>query len=93
MNILSALSYLLTTHPIFFILVPFIIFFSLLRLFEVFTTPLNMPAEGKHAPWRLWILILAWIFQLIFLLIALGIYIIVVVALKSVTEATSKDWV
>jgi len=40
-----------------------------------------MPAQGKHAPWRLWILIVFWVLQLLFLLANLVIYILAIVVI------------
>jgi hypothetical protein len=39
-------------------------------------------AGGKYAPFRLWALIIAWVFQLLFLIVALGLYTIVALALS-----------
>jgi hypothetical protein len=39
-------------------------------------------ARGKHAPFRLWALIVAWVFQLLFLIFVLGLYIVVALALS-----------
>lgn len=51
----------------------------------------KMAATGKHAPWRLWILIVIWVFQLLFLLASAGIYVIAMVALfRTITYTDSS---
>lgn len=46
-------------------------------------------AEGKHAPWRLWILIVLWVLQLLLLGYSLIIYIVALVAIAHWDEFDS----
>lgn len=41
-----------------------------------------MPATGKYSPWRLWILVVFWVLQYLFLALELAIVIIAIVALS-----------
>ena len=51
-----------------------------------------MPATGKHAPFHLWILIVAWVLQLIFLFIEVAIYAIAIVAIQNATDIVSVNY-
>lgn len=48
-----------------------------------------MTATGRHAPWRLWILVIFWILQYILLVLQVVAYIVVVVVLGN-DSATNR---
>jgi len=49
-------------------------------------------AGGKYAPFKLWVLVLAWIFQLLFLIFVLGLYVIVAIALSWASVGTTVTY-
>jgi hypothetical protein len=51
-----------------------------------------MPATGKHSPFHLWILIVAWVLQLIFLFIEIGIYAVAVIALQNSSDGVTLNY-
>jgi hypothetical protein len=58
----------------------------------VFSEADNMPATGKYAPFRLWILIVAWVLQLLFLIFELGLFIIVALAISLSSTGTNVTY-